>query len=191
MGFWINQNKRVNTQQCENDHCDIKQVSSCQNDSKIANLLSYYFVLEWVEAKEVRLFYVVQAFGTLVHSLLCQSDQEWHHQHTQQAEDENAENCKQIAQQIRLVSHYRVRHCITVWTLDLLWSRNKQCISTRLSSPSTYFSSNKICYCSSSLGANMKAAGLISDRGMQGADSRSALSISYLVSGLSFLSYAY
>ena len=52
------------------------------------------------------------------------------------------------------------------------------------------FSSNNICCFSSSVCAKMKVAGLCSERGITGADSRSAFSISYQLRGRSFLSQA-
>ena len=94
MRFGIHKNKSVYAQQCKNDHCNVEQISTGQNDAEIANLFRYDFVLKGIEAKHVRLFNIVETLGTLVHGLLRQTDEEWHHQHTQESKNEYAEHCE-------------------------------------------------------------------------------------------------
>ena len=78
-----------------------------------------------------------------------------------------------------------------MWTLHLLRSDsklNKIRFLIKTVCESTYCSSKRIYYLSSSVCAKMNAAGLISESGITGAASSSAFSLSYYERALSFLS---
>ena len=107
-------------------------------------------------------------------SLFCQSDQEWHHEHAEEAENEDAKNGEEVSEEICFVGDDGVGDGVAVWTLHLLRPEKNTNKKSKLVMKITYFSSKSICYYSSSLGANIKAAGLISARDITGADSRSA-----------------
>lgn len=96
MRLRINPDKCIYAKYGSNYHSHIQQISPCQYDAKVANLLGNDLVFQGVETKQIRLLHVIKALRTLVHCLLCQSHKEWHHEHAQQAENKDCQNCQEV-----------------------------------------------------------------------------------------------
>ena len=116
----VHQDEGVDAQEGSDHHSDIEEVSPSQDYPEVANLLGNDLVLEGVESKEVGLLDVVEALGALVDGLLGQADQEWHHQHAEQAEDEDGQDRQKVAKQIRLVGNDGVGDRVAMRALDFL-----------------------------------------------------------------------
>jgi hypothetical protein len=108
MSLFLDHDEQVNGQESCNHSNDIKQVFSRQNYTKVAYLLGYNFVLERVQAKQACLFHIVEALCAFVNCLFGQSHKEGHQKKTQHTENQNAEDCNQVAEQVGFVGDDRV-----------------------------------------------------------------------------------
>ena len=81
MHFSLDHDEHVDTHECGKHHDDVKQISSCQNYTKISHVFRDDLILKGVEAKSTGLLHIIEAFGAFVHGLLGKSNKERHENH--------------------------------------------------------------------------------------------------------------
>lgn len=114
----FDQNEDVDGEDAGENHNEVENGSSRQNNAKASDLISEQLVFQGRHTEVGAVLDLVEALGTPVDSRLRQTDKEGHQDKGQDAECKHRDHSKQVTEQTWLVLDDRVRHGVAVRALD-------------------------------------------------------------------------